>query len=389
MAFNFIKSQLLKVIEWTDDSRDLLVYKFPMAPNTEIMMGSALTVRESQVAIFVNKGQIADVFQPGFYKLSTDNMPLLTKIMSWKYGFNSPFKAEVYFVNTKQFTDQKWGTVNPIMLRDADFGMIRIRGYGKFSFRVDDPAAFLKELFGTNSSFETKDITDYLKSILIQNISDTIAELKIPALDLATQYREISAAVTEHSNKDFQKMGLQLVNTIVENISLPEEVEKMMDTRTSMGVMGDKMGAFMQYQTAHAIRDAAQNEGNGLAGAGMGLGAGLGLGNVFAQNFAQGMAQAASPATPAAPAAPAVETQPCPKCGAQVRKGAKFCPECGSKMISTVKCPKCGAEVRASAKFCPECGSKMDAGPEKKTCPKCGATCKAGAKFCPECGEKF
>lgn len=389
MAFNFIKSQLLKVIEWTDDSRDLLVYKFPMAPNTEIMMGSALTVRESQVAIFVNKGQIADVFQPGFYKLSTDNMPLLTKIMSWKYGFNSPFKAEVYFVNTKQFTDQKWGTVNPIMLRDADFGMIRIRGYGKFSFRVDDPAAFLKELFGTNSSFETKDITDYLKSILIQNISDTIAELKIPALDLATQYREISAAVTEHSNKDFQKMGLQLVNTIVENISLPEEVEKMMDTRTSMGVMGDKMGAFMQYQTAHAIRDAAQNEGNGLAGAGMGLGAGLGLGNVFAQNFAQGMAQAAAPATPAAPAAPAVETQPCPKCGAQVRKGAKFCPECGSKMISTVKCPKCGAEVRASAKFCPECGSKMDAGPEKKTCPKCGATCKAGAKFCPECGEKF
>ena len=293
MVFNFIKSQLLKVIEWTDDSKDLLVYKFPMQPNTEIMMGSALTVRESQVAIFVNKGQIADIFQPGYYKLSTDNMPVLTKIMSWKYGFDSPFKAEVYFINTKQFTDQKWGTVNPIMMRDADFGMIRIRGYGKFSFRVDDPATFLKELFGTNSTFETKDITDYLKSILIQNISDTIAELKIPALDLATQYREISAAVTEHSDADFRKMGLQLVNMIVENVSLPEEVEKMMDTRTSMGVMGDKMGAFMQYQTAHAIRDAAQNEGNGMAGAGMGLGAGLGLGNVFAQNFAQGMSQAA------------------------------------------------------------------------------------------------
>ena len=385
MAFNFIKSQLLKVIEWTDDSKDLLVYKFPMQPNTEIMMGSALTVRESQVAIFVNKGQIADIFQPGYYKLSTDNMPVLTKIMSWKYGFDSPFKAEVYFINTKQFTDQKWGTVNPIMLRDADFGMIRIRGYGKFSFRVDDPATFLKELFGTNSTFETKDITDYLKSILIQNISDTIAELKIPALDLATQYREISAAVTEHSNADFQKMGLQLVNMIVENVSLPEEVEKMMDTRTSMGVMGDKMGAFMQYQTAHAIRDAAQNEGNGLAGAGMGLGAGLGVGNVFAQNFAQGMSQAAAPA----PAAPAAETQPCPKCGAQVRKGAKFCHECGGKMNATVKCAKCGAEVRASAKFCPECGNKMADEPAKKTCPKCGAQVKEGAKFCPECGEKF
>ncbi|MCL1900940.1 MAG: SPFH domain-containing protein, partial [Firmicutes bacterium] len=171
---------LLKVIEWTDSSPNTLVYRFPMN-GKEIMMGSALTVRESQVAIFVNKGQIADIFEPGFYKLKTDNLPILTKLMSWKYGFNSPFKAEVYYVNTRQFPDQKWGTVNPITLRDADFGMVRIRGFGKFSFRVKDPENFLKELFGTNSTFKTEDIVTYLKSILIESISTTIASNKISA----------------------------------------------------------------------------------------------------------------------------------------------------------------------------------------------------------------
>lgn len=379
MAFKFIKSQLLKVIEYKDDSQNQLVYQFPME-GREIMNGSALTVRESQVAIFVHKGQIADIFEPGYYKLKTENLPVLTKLLSWKYGFDSPFKAECYFINTKQFTDQKWGTVNPIMMRDKDFGMVRIRGFGKYSFRVDDPAVFLKELFGTNSTFKTEDINEYLRSMVIQGITDAIAESKIAALDLAAQYRELSSFVTKEMDGEFRKIGLQLTNVVIENISLPEEVEKNMDTRTSMGVMGDKMGEFMQFQAAHAMRDAAQNEGGGLAGAGVGLGAGLGIGNVFTQAM-QSMTQ------PQAPAAAPANTVACPKCGAQVRAGAKFCPECGGRMQQeTKKCPKCGAECKASAKFCPECGEKFSAA---KKCPKCGTECKPGAKFCPECGEKF
>ena len=379
MVFKFIKSQLLKVIEYKDDSQNQLVYQFPME-GREIMNGSALTVRESQVAIFVHKGQIADIFEPGYYKLKTENLPVLTKLLSWKYGFDSPFKAECYFINTKQFTDQKWGTVNPIMMRDKDFGMVRIRGFGKYSFRVDDPAVFLKELFGTNSTFKTEDINEYLRSMVIQGITDAIAESKIAALDLAAQYRELSSFVTKEMDGEFRKIGLQLTNVVIENISLPEEVEKNMDTRTSMGVMGDKMGEFMQFQAAHAMRDAAQNEGGGLAGAGVGLGAGLGIGNVFTQAM-QSMTQ------PQAPAAAPANTVACPKCGAQVRAGAKFCPECGGRMQQeTKKCPKCGAECKASAKFCPECGEKFTAA---KKCPKCGTECKPGAKFCPECGEKF
>jgi len=364
MAFKFIRSQLLKVIEWKDDSKDILVHRFDMQ-GREIMMGSKLTVRESQAAVFVHKGQIADVFSPGYYDIKTENIPVLTKIMSWKYGFNSPFKAEVYFVNTRQFTDQKWGTANPIVMRDKEFGMVRIRGFGKYSFRVNDPAVFLKELFGTNSSFVTADINNYLKSILIQDITDTIAESKVSALDLAANYREISGLVAKAVEEDFKKMGLLLANIIIENLSLPEEVEKMLDTRTSMGVMGDKMGAFMQYQAAHAMRDAAQNEGGGLAGAGVGLGAGVGIGGVFADAFRSGLSgnQQQAPAASAAPAAAtataAAAQVSCPSCGKQVKAGAKFCSECGNQMKSTKSCTECGAEIKIAAKFCPECGTKQ------------------------------
>ena len=376
----FIKSQLLKVIEWTDPAKNVIVYKFPME-NREIMMGSALTVRESQVAIFVHKGKISDIFEPGYYKLSTANLPVLTKLMSWKYGFNSPFKAEVYFVNTKQFTDQKWGTVNPIMIRDADFGMVRIRGFGKYSFKVDKPDVFLNELFGTNSSFKTEDINEYLRSIIIQCITDTIAEQKISALDLAANYREISKAVTKETKDEFDGIGLKIVNVIIENISLPEEVEKMMDKRTSMGVLGDKMGTYMQYQTAEALRDAAKNPGSGLTSAGVGLGAGLGLGNVFADTFKSGMNNDNN--TGSGGSKDSTPKIKCSKCGAEMKATAKFCPECGQKTVSTKSCAKCGAEMKETAKFCPECGASTS-----NACKNCGHALKPNAKFCPECGEK-
>ena len=314
----FLKSQLLKVIEWSDDSRDTLVYKFPMN-GQKIMMGSKLTVRESQVAVFVNKGKIADVFMPGMHKLHARNLPLLTKLNSWKFGFTSPFFSEVYFVNTKQFANQKWGTSNPIAMRDKEFGTIRIRGFGAYSFKVKDAAILLKELFGTSSTFKTEDIVSYLKTIIVAGISDTIAESNISALDLAANLLEFNDMTKAQIGEKFEALGLELASLIVENISFPESVEKALDTRSSMGIMGDKMDTFVKYQAAQAMREAAQNKSGGLATAGVGLGAGVALG--------QTMADALKPSAKAAE--PKTGGKFCPSCGTKVRKNAKFCPECG------------------------------------------------------------
>lgn len=383
MILNFIKGQLIEVIEWTDNTTDTMVYRFPVKGN-EIKMGAQLTVRESQAAVFVNEGQIADVFTPGRYKLTTENMPVLTKLKSWKYGFNSPFKAEVYFVNTKQFTNQKWGTANPIMMRDAEFGPIRLRAFGIFSFRVNDPSTFLKEIFGTNRVFDTESIVGQLKRSLVSGIADLLGESKIPALDLAMHYNELGEAATEALQPRFAPLGLQLVSLFIENISLPEEVEKVLDKRTSMGVIGN-MQQYTQYQAAEAIRDAAQNEGGGLAGAGVGLGAGAGIGQVMAQALSQNMQgtgqQSQEPQQSATASSNKVE---CPKCKALVSPTSKFCSSCGNSMEAPkTECIKCGQKIKQNAKFCSECGS-----PQELKCSNCGKDLKPGAKFCSECGTK-
>lgn len=371
--FNFIKSQFIEVIEWSDATTDTMVYCFPVQ-NKEIKMGAQLTVRESQAAVFVNEGQIADVFGPGRYELSTENMPVLTKLKSWKYGFNSPFKAEVYFVNTKQFTDQKWGTLNPIMMRDREFGVIRLRAYGIFSFRVSDPVNFLKEIFGTNQIFETQDIVNQLKGSIVSGISDLLGETNIAAIDLARFYDELSSDALQKLQPRFDALGLKLASFYIENISLPDEVEKVIDKRTSMGVIGN-MQQYAQYQAAEAIRDAAQNPGGGLAGAGAGLGAGAAIGNMMTEAL-RGMNQ------PQAQGSQVV----CPECGAKSPSDFKFCGSCGKSLLTPKKrCIKCGFEMDEKIKFCPECGASQN---EEKSCSKCSAKIPAGFKFCPECGNK-
>ena len=235
---NAIKGQLIDVIEWSDNSSKTMVHKYDMN-GKEIMMGAQLTVRESQVAIFVNEGELADVFEPGRYELQTSNMPILTALKSWKYGFNSPFKSDVYFVNTKQFLDMKWGTSNPVMMRDAEFGMIRVRAFGIYSFRVSDAAKFLKEVFGTAALFTVEGVEGQIKRTLVSGLSDAIAESKIPALDLAANYEELSAYAMQAINPKLAELGLTLCSFVIENISLPEEVEKNIDKRTSMGVLGN------------------------------------------------------------------------------------------------------------------------------------------------------
>lgn len=350
----------LRQIEWTDNSKDTLVHKYPLPKGgREINHKSKLIVRESQAAIFVHKGQICDIFPAGTYNLETHVFPILSKLAGWKYGFQTPITCDVYFVNTKQFTGYKWGTANPIMMRDPEFGMVRVKGYGSYAFRVDDPGVFLKELFGTNSSFETRDITDWLKTMLVSNLTDAIGESKVSVLDLAGNTLEFNEIIAAKVQNKFKEIGLQLTNLFIENMSVPEAVEKAIDERSKYGILGDKTDIMMKVAAAEAMKDAAKNEGSGGAfvGAGMGIGAGAGIGAVFADAFRS--SQQPAPAQQTAMPVESGAKKTCPKCGAEVSSKSKFCPECGEKMPVKKFCSNCGAEVSATAKFCPECGNKL------------------------------
>lgn len=300
-----LRGEFIDIIQWTEPSQnDILAYRFPRY-NNEIKMGAKLTVREGQAAVFVNEGQIADVFQPGMYTLSTQNMPILSTLKGWKFGFESPFKAEVYFISTRQWTDQKWGTQNPIMTRDPEFGPIRIRAFGTYAFHVADPAVFVRQLVATDPSFETYEISNQLRNTIVARFTDVLGSAKIPALDLAGNYDKISKTALESIRPDLASLGLALTLFYIENVSLPPEVEQAIDTRSKMGVLGD-MQKFTQYQTATAIPEAAKNPG-GIAGAGAGIGAGLAIGQQMAGamgNMGVGNAGTASGAPGGAGAVP-------------------------------------------------------------------------------------
>ena len=265
---------------------------------------------------------------------------------------NSPIKAEVYYVSTKLFAANKWGTQNPIMMRDSDFGNIRLRGFGIYSFKVDDAKLFMKEMFGTNQVYKLEDVVEFLKPLIIEGVTDAIAESKISALDLAANYKEFGKTVVECAQPQFEKIGLKITNCIIENLSLPEEVEKALDERTKLGVLEDKMGTYTQMKAANAMEDAAKNtSGGNMAGLGIGLGAGSAIGNMFANNL---------------------NTTNVPKV------------ENKAKQSATKKCSECGEEMPEGSKFCPNCGAKQEA----KFCAECGQKLESGAKFCPNCGKK-
>ena len=296
--FDKIRGEFIDVIEWTDSSPNTLVYRFQRHGN-EIKNGAQLTVRESQSAVFIDEGQLADVFGPGMYTLETANLPILSTLKGWKHGFESPFKAEVYFVNTKQFTDQKWGTKNPVTMRDPEFGPVRVRAFGTYGMRVSDPGKFLKEIVGTDGHFTTEDVTDQVRNILVSRFSDAMASSGVAVLDMAANYDELGAKLSDRVHEDMEGYGIELRTLLVENISLPPAVEEALDKRTSMGVIGD-MGKFTQYQTAEAIGDAAKNPGSGgMAAGGMGAGLGFAMANQIGQAMnPPGAQQAAGGAPP-------------------------------------------------------------------------------------------
>lgn len=280
--FDKFLGEFVDVIEWTDPSNDVMVHRFERYAN-EIKYGAMLTVRESQVAILVNEGRIADVYQPGLHKLETSNMPIMTTLQSWKHGFNSPFKAEVYFFNTRRFTNLKWGTKNPLMLRDQDFGAVRIRAFGSYAVKIQDAATFSKEIVGTHGQFRTEDISEQLRNMITARFSAILGEAKIPVLDLAGNYDELSEFISQKLTPEFLVYGLEVSNLLIENISLPEEVEQALDKRTSMGIIGN-LNDYTKFQAAEALQTAAANP-SGTASAGVGLGMGLAMAQELARNF--------------------------------------------------------------------------------------------------------
>jgi membrane protease subunit (stomatin/prohibitin family) len=306
-----LRGELVDIIEWVDDSQHTLVFRFPRY-KSEIKNGAQLVVRPGQCAIFVDQGEVGDVFEPGQYELTTDNLPLLSTLRGWKHGFNSPFKCEVYFVSTRQVTDLKWGTPNPIMLRDADFGPLRIRAFGTYSLRAIDPRILLRELVGTSQSFEAEEVGELLRSIIVEAFTDMIGQAKIAALDLAANYRGLSEELRKRVRERIDdEYGLDVPALFIINVSLPPEVEKVLDTRTSMNVIGD-LGRYQQYQMGNALLAAAQNPG--AAGQALGLGAGFAFAQQLAGPVSAGQGpppapgapppSAAGPAPPAAPAEP-------------------------------------------------------------------------------------
>jgi membrane protease subunit (stomatin/prohibitin family) len=295
--FDKLRGELIDIIQWTEPAHnEILAYRFPRYQN-EIKMGAKLVVREGQAAVFVNEGQLADVFRPGTFTLQTENLPVLATLLGWKYGFQSPFKAEVYFISMRQWTDLKWGTQNPVMMRDPEFGPVRIRAFGTYAMHVADPAVFLRQIVATDPSFETYEITNQLRNVIVSRFVDIVGQSKIPVLEFAGNYERLGGLVQSKIAPDLQAMGLALTAFYIENISLPQEVEQALDKRTQMGVLGD-MGQYTKFQTATAIGDAANNPG-GVAGVGAGLGAGLAMASQMAGAI-QSQAQVAPPPLPSA-----------------------------------------------------------------------------------------
>jgi len=299
---DFLSGQFIDVIHWTDDTRDTMVWRFEREGH-EIKYGAKLTVREGQAAVFVHEGQLADVFGPGLYQLETNNMPIMTSLQHWSHGFKSPFKSEIYFINTTRFNDQKWGTKNPIICRDPEFGMVRLRAFGTYSMRVSDPGKFLTEIVGTDGEFTTDEVNMQIRNVIVQEFSRVAAGSGVPVLDMAANTSEFGKLVTQAIAPTIAAYGLAIPEFYVENISLPDEVEKAMDKRTSMGVVGD-LSKFMQYSAAEAVGQPGSAAGGAMA-TGLGAGIGMAMGSAMGgQSGPWGSAPASGQATAQQPPPP-------------------------------------------------------------------------------------
>jgi membrane protease subunit (stomatin/prohibitin family) len=324
---DFIAKQWIDVIEWVEPEDGILAYQYPMQ-DREIQNGGQLTVRASQFAVFVNEGKLADAFGPGLYTLTTQTLPILTYLKNWDKAFKSPFKSDVYFFSARTQTDQHWGTQNPISIRDKEFGAVRLRGFGIYSYHLSDAKTFYTKISGTRDIYRVADLEGQLRNTIIAKMTDTFAASQVPFLDMAANQGALAEKISDQVKPAFTDYGLTLDSLVVENLSLPDELQKVLDQRISMNVLGD-MGKFTQYQVAHAIPIAAANEGGGAVGIGAGLGAGVAMGQAMMDAVKKSTSTPSGGAAPAAAGTPAAETKFCSECGKPIARSAKFCPECG------------------------------------------------------------
>jgi membrane protease subunit (stomatin/prohibitin family) len=374
-------AMFLEVIEWFDPDGRRLVHRIPEEGSADIKMGAQLLVRESQAAVFFRDGKGLDVLGPGRHTLSTLNLPILTKILSLPWGFTSPFRAEVYFVNLKVFTDMKWGTAEPVAFKDSELGLVRLRAFGIFTMRVTQPLLFINTLVGTQGAYTSEQVESYLREVIVSRLNDFLGEHVDTVLHLPRQYDEIGVAVKTRLQDDFRRYGLELLDFFVNAITPPPEVQRMMDERSGMAAVGN-LDDFLKFKAAKALGDAAAGIGTagGEAAGGLGIGVGAGLGFMLPGMIYQTLRpEDADPARIRERG-----TVHCPDCHGEVPVAARFCPACGNQMVVARKCPQCGKNVTVKARFCPACGVNLET---KLTCAQCQTALPPGTKFCTSCGE--
>ena len=322
---DFLSKQFIDVIEWVEPDDGILAYRYPMQ-DREIQNGGRLTVRDSQMAVFVNEGRVADVFAPGLYTLNTQTLPVLTYLMNWDKAFKSPFKSDVYFFSTRLQTNQRWGTPNPITIRDKEFGAVRIRAFGIYTYHIVDPKTFYTKISGTRDLYTVPELEGQLRNTIVGRMTDTFANSQVPFLDMAANQVALAEKLLAALKPGFAEYGLLLDSFVVENLSLPDELQKILDQRIGMNMVGD-IGRYTQFEVAQSIPIAAANEGAGTAGVGAGLGAGIAMGQAMMDALRKPGSSQADPIAPAAAAS--AETKFCISCGKPIPRSSKFCPECG------------------------------------------------------------
>lgn len=366
-------SLLIEVIEWMDPTGEEMIYRIPQQGSADFKLGAQLIIRESQMAMFFKDGHTCDSFTEGRHTLSTLNIPILTRLLAFPFGFNSPFRAEVYFVNLKVFTNLKWGTTHPVTFRDSKLGLIRLRGHGAFTMRIDQPTLFLNSIVGRQARYTTDDIQSYLRDVIVARLNDLMGEKLNTILDLPAVYTELADEFKGKVKEEFEKYGLELVDFFISAITPPDEVSKMIDERSGLEAVGD-LDKYLKFGMAKGLSAAGGPAGAG-AGVGMAAGVGLMMPGIMSKVFTPDQKELRRESIP---------TVTCPKCHTDTPEQSRFCYRCGYPMVSQNFCPSCNNELPTEAKFCLHCGYKLDS---KLACPHCGTELIAGSKFCGECGK--